>query len=358
MKRFISLTTMMLLIVFSIAAQKNATITFTQTTHDFGTFEESAGKVTTEFEFKNTGNAPLLITRTAASCGCTTPEYPKEPIAPGKTGKITVTYNAKGRPGAFQKTVYVFANTDPEKSTLIIKGKVNPGEPKKEDNFPKQIGELRLKTKHIPFYDVYPSTPKEEVIEVYNPSDKPLSIEAYNLPKYLTVQSMPAKIPAQGDGKLVLVYTPEKAKDWGMKKDEFRLAINGNRDIPGNKITLTADIREDFSSLSKKDLENAPVLRVSKSTVDFGTVKNKSEQTVTIKNNGKTNLLIRKISTENDMITLDIAKRTVQPGKTTELKITIDPAKAKSSALNGRIYIITNDPETPTTALKVLGTVD
>ena len=79
------------MIILSIAAQKNAVITFTQTTHDFGTFDESEGKVTTEFEFKNTGNAPLLITRTAASCGCTTPEYPKEPIAPGKSGVIKVT---------------------------------------------------------------------------------------------------------------------------------------------------------------------------------------------------------------------------------------------------------------------------
>ncbi len=346
------------MIILSIAAQKNAVITFTQTTHDFGTFDESEGKVTTEFEFKNTGNAPLLITRTAASCGCTTPEYPKEPIAPGKSGVIKVTYNAKGRPGAFQKTVYVFANTDPEKNTLIIKGKVTPQPPKPEDNFPKQIGELRLKTKHVPFYDVYPDSEKEEVIEVYNPTNKAMTLEAFDMPKYMTVTIQPTKIPAKGEGKLVLTYAPEKAKDWGIKRDEFRLAIDGNRSIADNKISCSADIREDFSKMSDSDRKNAPVHRVSRSTVDFGKVKSKSQETVILKNNGKSNLLIRKVRTDNEMFTVDLSKRTISPGKTAELKISIDPSKAKSSIFNERIFIITNDPEAPTTALKLVGTVD
>ncbi|MEG1617478.1 MAG: DUF1573 domain-containing protein [Bacteroidales bacterium] len=127
MKRFILLTVSVFFLLVSVVAQEKTTsISFTKTTHNFGTIDEGKGKVTTEFEFKNTGKAPLLITRTAASCGCTTPDYPKEPIAPGKTGKIKVTYNPKGRPGAFQKTVYVMSNTDPEKNTLIIKGEVKP----------------------------------------------------------------------------------------------------------------------------------------------------------------------------------------------------------------------------------------
>jgi hypothetical protein len=71
-------------------------IEFTETTYDFGTIKEENGAVTHVFEFKNTGDEKLVIISAIASCGCTTPKYPTEPIAPGATGKIKVTYNPSG----------------------------------------------------------------------------------------------------------------------------------------------------------------------------------------------------------------------------------------------------------------------
>src|SRR5690242_2657497 len=73
--------------------------------HNFGTFDMGPQKVY-EFEFTNVGNEPLIITGAMASCGCTTPEWPKEPILPGKSNKITVRYNSAGHPGSFSKTVF------------------------------------------------------------------------------------------------------------------------------------------------------------------------------------------------------------------------------------------------------------
>ena len=105
------------------------TIKFEQTTHDFGGIPE--GPVATyEFDFTNTGKEPISIQTAQASCGCTTPEWPKTPIAPGKTGKIKVGYNSEGRPGAFTKDVTVTivsgANQDKTGTTkLTIKGNVN-----------------------------------------------------------------------------------------------------------------------------------------------------------------------------------------------------------------------------------------
>ena len=107
MKKLLSFLSCLLIVLQLSAQDKKPEITFEETTFNFGTFPESKGKVTTEFKFTNTGNAPLLITRSAASCGCTTPEYPKEPIAPGKSCIIKVTYKEKGRPGQFQKAAHV-----------------------------------------------------------------------------------------------------------------------------------------------------------------------------------------------------------------------------------------------------------
>jgi hypothetical protein len=90
--------------------------------HDFGTIPEGPD-VTHEFRFRNSGNAPLIISNANANCGCTSPIFPKEPIAPGKTGKISVTYHTAGHPGNFEKFVFVTSNAGGQSQiTLRIKG--------------------------------------------------------------------------------------------------------------------------------------------------------------------------------------------------------------------------------------------
>ncbi len=98
---------------------------FTKDTHDFGTIVE--GKVASyDFQFKNEGNAPIIISNVAASCGCTTPYWTHEPVLPGKTGKITASYNSAGRPGPFTKTITVTSNATEASLILTINGNVNP----------------------------------------------------------------------------------------------------------------------------------------------------------------------------------------------------------------------------------------
>lgn len=98
-----------------------AKIEFTKTTHDFGNIKEGT-QATVEFTFKNTGDAPLVLTSVTASCGCTSPKWTREPIPPGGTGTITVVYNSKGRPGVFAKTVTVKHNGEGGTQFLTIKG--------------------------------------------------------------------------------------------------------------------------------------------------------------------------------------------------------------------------------------------
>ena len=116
---------MMLIGLTVVMAEDKAELTFEKTTHDFGTFSENDPVVTCVFTFKNTGKSPLIIHQAVASCGCTVPEYTKEPIKPGEGGKITVTYNGAGRfPGRFRKTISVHSNADNELVRLYIKGEM------------------------------------------------------------------------------------------------------------------------------------------------------------------------------------------------------------------------------------------
>jgi len=100
-----------------------AKISFDKEVHDYGTVE-NGGNGTCTFEFTNKGNAPLIISNAKGSCGCTVPSWPKEPLAPGKTAKITVKYDTK-RPGAINKSVTITSNAvDHPTKVVRIKGNV------------------------------------------------------------------------------------------------------------------------------------------------------------------------------------------------------------------------------------------
>lgn len=99
---------------------------FDEKEHDFGEVEEG-DIVEHTFSFKNTGDAPLIISSAKASCGCTVPSYPKnEAIAPGDSGEMTVKFNTRGKPNKQMKTVRITANTESGRETLRIKAFVNP----------------------------------------------------------------------------------------------------------------------------------------------------------------------------------------------------------------------------------------
>jgi beta-lactamase regulating signal transducer with metallopeptidase domain len=96
-----------------------------KSTHDFKTIKEKDGKVTAIFTFTNNTDKPVVITNVKPSCGCTTPEWTKEPIAPEKQGHVKATYDPAGRPGPFDKTITVETSGDPSSIELRIKGSVD-----------------------------------------------------------------------------------------------------------------------------------------------------------------------------------------------------------------------------------------
>ena len=110
-------------------AQKEAIIEFESTTLDFGDVKPDQDILKGTFVFKNVGKSPLVILQVLTSCGCTVATYTKEPVAPGKTGKIEITYdiNRGGKsPGKFKKIVTVANNGVPEKPRLVVCGNMLP----------------------------------------------------------------------------------------------------------------------------------------------------------------------------------------------------------------------------------------
>ena len=117
------------LISLSVNAQdKVAKIEFKSDTIDYGTIEKGSDGVRV-FEFTNTGDAPLIISKVSSSCGCTIPKKPEEPIMPGKTGEIQVKYDTN-RVGPIRKAITVISNADTPTKVLKIKGEIKAPEGK------------------------------------------------------------------------------------------------------------------------------------------------------------------------------------------------------------------------------------
>jgi hypothetical protein len=111
------------LISFTINAQdKVAKIKFKTDTVDYGTIEKGADGLRI-FEFTNTGDAPLIVSKVTSSCGCTVPKWSQDPILPGKTGEILVKYDTN-RVNPIRKTITVISNADTPTVALKIKGEV------------------------------------------------------------------------------------------------------------------------------------------------------------------------------------------------------------------------------------------
>ena len=123
MKSFLLFSFSFLMFAQFTWAQSGAKITFKEEKHNFGELEEGP-KVTHEFTFTNTGTEPLILSNVKASCGCTTPSWPKDPVMPGATGSIMVTYNTANRPGSFNKSVTITSNATEATKLIYISGNV------------------------------------------------------------------------------------------------------------------------------------------------------------------------------------------------------------------------------------------
>ena len=113
-------------LVQGYSQQRTASIKFNEESFDFGKIKETDGPVSHVFSFTNTGSVPLLVQNAQPSCGCTTPDWTKQPVMPGAKGFIKATFDPTGRPGTFEKTVTVYSNADRPTVTLRFSGAVIP----------------------------------------------------------------------------------------------------------------------------------------------------------------------------------------------------------------------------------------
>ncbi len=359
MKRILHLAAVFALVVLftTVVAQDKAKIVFESLSYDFGSFKESDGVQTTSFKFTNKGAVPLVLNNVRASCGCTTPSWTREPVAPGASGEIKVSYDPRNRPGSFNKSVTVQSNAENATVVLSIAGKVEQREKTLAELYPRLIGDLRVKTNHISFARMTQNETKTEELELVNDTDKPITVGFRTVPGHVKATVEPETIPAKGKGKMVVAYDAKAVNTFGFASHRIYLSLNGSNDYK-NSVGVSATIEEDFSGLSPEQLANAPVAKFSEAAFDFGDMKqgDKKNHTFNLKNDGKSELIIRNVRSSCGCTAVAPSKKVIAAGESVPIEVSFD-SRGKRGRQSKTITVITNDPKNSTTTLRISSNV-
>lgn len=350
----------------SVCAQKAALISPDARTFDFGAIAEAEGLATHRFVIQNTGTQPLVINRITASCGCARPEWTKAPIEPGDSGEVQVSYNPKGRPGPFYKSIAIHSNAKNGKLTLYIKGTVMSRAPEPLISYPYSIGNLKLQTKIIEYSRIHPGEIREEAIRIKNEGDTPLTVHFDKEPDYLTIALSPDTLKAGETGEISILFHTNEVKKMGRVSAWLPLSV-GN--VPEKKRTegsvrIAANIIDDFSRLSASDKAQAPVARFSQTVLDFGKLSGKSghiipfigsgkeSESLTITNTGQSPLVIYSITCDHELVSVPGGKKELKPGASFSCKVSLHPKELKTK-LETFIHVLSNDPNGPVRLIRI-----
>lgn len=346
-----------LMVTLSISLLAQPKLKFNETRHDFGTMKEDGGRKTYDFVFKNEGSGPLVITNAVPSCGCTTPEWTREPVPVGGTGYIRAIMDPMNMPGPFRKTISIHSNSQPSPVVLIIEGNITPREKTIDELYRWEVEGLRFENQHLPFATVKKSEKSIMVMPVINTSDKPITIGFDNLPRHLSMKANPETLKPGQKGVIEGTYDGTLNSGWGTVSDLVRIKVNGAV-INSAFMYVTASLIEDFSALTREELANAPVIKLESTEFDIGKMPVNQTKEVEFKyvNTGKRDLIIRHIRATCGCTALQQGKSVIGPGESAAIKAVFSSG-ANPGLQHKNIYVYTNDPKNDEIILTIKGEV-
>ena len=227
----LSVCTLLISLFALPAAAQQGRAVFEETRHDFETIQEGE-QVRHVFTFRNEGDAPLRLTSVQPSCGCTTPKWTREAVAPSKTGTITAIFDSENRPGSFHKSIRVQTDGQPAETTLHIEGKVTY--PDIEGGAAQ--GQMVLDRETINLGTIPPNERLQATFRFQNVGERPIRIGRVETP-----------------GNMVSAYVPEEPLFMD-EVTEGRVAVRTYGMEAGQTFDYTLTLHTDDEAQPKKKL--------------------------------------------------------------------------------------------------------
>ncbi len=341
--------------VHPLAAQENdvrpeeEVVSFNEKVHDFGDLLLSDKSVSCKFEFTNISKKPIVVHNVVSSCGCTVPEWTKEPVRPGGKGVIEVTYKNDQGAYPFSKSITAYISGVNRPVILHIKGVVYDKKLSLKEMYTNTIGGvLGTREKTLLIGNMLQGKSRTDATSVANLSKKPIKVEVVCDDPALSVTVSPNPVPA--GKKATLSYTVNTAlgeKKWGRSEYVASFVIDGKK--AAEKIKVEANIAEDFDNYTTAMKEKAPVAGFDKGYLDLGEVEKgtKVDHTIVVKNTGKSPLIIYKADSDDGRTGI-ITKTPVKiaAGKSGEIKIKYDTS-TQTGEFVSIVTLTTNSPLRP-----------
>ncbi len=347
-------------LLLSVAAVAQPKIRVDNATQRLGDLTFQMPKTVT-FTLKNSGNRPLIISEVQPSCGCVQVKYPTEPVAAGKKTTITAVYDARTM-GTFHRELAIYSNASEEPLYLAFEGRVveSPGVASYEEDFPIDLGSVRMSTNALEFDDVNKGDRPQVELRVANMDDKDYTPELMHLPPFLTAEYFPQTIRKGRVGRIRLTLESDKLMLDGLNQASVYLArYLGDRTSAKNEVVVSAVLLPSFANLTASQMERAPRIVLmdgdslvgDKLSMPREGKKKKLEKTISVTNVGEETLEIQSLQVFNSAIGLRLSERTIPAHGTAKLKITLDTRQLQKEKAQSRVLIISNDPRQAKTDL-------
>lgn len=331
---------------------------FDKTVHNFGDIIVDNGPVSCTFTVKNTGSKPVVIYNAVTTCGCTKAEWTKEPILPGKTGKISATYSNDEGPYPFDKSITVYMSEPKKPIILKMRGICMEEKVPVSKTYTTTYGPLGLREAYIKCGNLEQGGMKSNSVTVANVSDKPINVEFRDVSEQMQISLSPNPIPAGETAEMSFCITADRSK-WGRNYYWATPVIDGktyrNADN-SSRIGIWAITKENFEGLSDEERSKAGRPKFDSSTYSFGKVKRGTQihAEYTFKNVGETCFRIYKVDVDAESWShSDIPG--AKPGETVSFRVHLDTAGMPAGETLAIVSLTTNSPLRPIVNLFISG---
>ena len=353
---------LIILILISLASQswsqQAEPLIFREKMFDFGEIEERKGVADHEFIFTNNSGRPVKILSVQVSCGCTTPGWSQNPVPQAKNGFIKVSFDPKGRPGYFNKSLTVTTDWDTNPIILQIKGQVMTGVESEPDDFLVANGSLYFKTKSFNFGKAFINKdPAQKQFQVMNKGTLPIKFLEVAKPAYINVE-MPTVLAPQEIGAITVSYNARQKNQFGFASDNIQITTDdAGQEL--KSISVFAMLEEYYPVPSGEEATRMPILTIREETIDLGHFRQSAtiDRGVMLKNSGKKDLQIKALQGNCACISAEMANKLIRPGDSTLLRISFKPQN-RGGTQQKSITLYSNDPRSPVRRINVLAYIE
>ncbi len=340
---------LVLVLITPLWAQLTKPLRLSEETYDFGIIKEEDGSVAHTFSLTNSTNRPVTILSVKPSCGCTTPEWTKEPILPGKNGIVKAQFDPKGRPGYFHKSLTITTDYDNEPIVLYIKGQVSSNTAAASSEFQAVTGSLRFRSLSFNLGKIFRKDEfTQRNIDFVNTGNKPVNyLEKVDAPAHIRVEVFPKTIQPGQRGEIRIGYNGMRKGQYGFQQDKIVLQTDDDV-LPAKEFTVYATLEDYFVPPTPEVLAMAPQLRIMEMTIELGNIKYRQSVTreIAFTNTGKSPLEIREIQGNCSCLVATTDKPLLKPGESGVIKIVFTPEDRRGTQTKA-VTIYSNDPQNP-----------